>query len=217
LHVDAAYGWSALLTEDGKRALAGIELADSVVLDPHKWFAQTYEAGCVLVRDGAQLPGSFALRPDYMQDVEPEHDEINFADHGIALTRRFRALKVWLSIQALGLGWFRRLVAHCCRLADFAQALLERAGFEIVSTRQLSIVCFRRVPARMTAPDDVDAFNLALVAELMLTGQAFLSSTRLDGRVALRMCFVNARTTAADVELVVELLKVLAERLEKQL
>ena len=86
-----------------------------------------------------------------MQDVEPADDEVNFADHGLALTRRFRALKIWLSMKVLGVGWFRALTERCRRLAEYAQALLERAGrFEILSPRRLSIVCFRYVarPAR---------------------------------------------------------------------
>jgi glutamate/tyrosine decarboxylase-like PLP-dependent enzyme len=110
LHVDAAYGWPAVLIPEGRTILAGIEQADSLTLDPHKWLAQTYEAGCLLVRDGARLPAAFAMRPEYMQDVEPADDEINFCDHGLALTRRFRALKIWMSMQVLGLSWYRQLV-----------------------------------------------------------------------------------------------------------
>src|SRR5262249_49680932 len=108
-HVDAAYGWPAVLTAEGKSDLNGIGRADSITLDPHKWFGQTFETGCLLVRDGKQLGRAFAMRPEYMQDVEPADDEVNFADHSLALTRRFRALRTWLSIKVLGLGWFRAL------------------------------------------------------------------------------------------------------------
>jgi glutamate/tyrosine decarboxylase-like PLP-dependent enzyme len=213
-HVDAAYGWPAVLTAEGKAALAGIERADSVTLDPHKWFAQPFEAGCVLVRDGPRLARAFALRPDYMQDVEPAGDEVNFADHGLALTRRFRALKVWLSVQVLGLGWFRELVERSCRLADLAQRLLESTGrFDILSPRRLSIVCFRYRPPAAADEVALDALNLAVTDALRETGRAFLSSTRLRGRVALRFCFVNWRTTAADVEEVVRLLVEIGDRL----
>src|SRR5262245_36891956 len=116
LHVDAAYGWVATLVPEGRKLLEGIGAADSLTLDPHKWFGQTFEAGCVLVRDGRLLARAFTMRPEYMQDVEPAEDEINFADHGIALSRRFRALKIWLSVQVLGMGWFRRLGGRCCRV-----------------------------------------------------------------------------------------------------
>jgi aromatic-L-amino-acid decarboxylase len=217
LHVDAAYGWAAVLTPDGQRVLDGIGLADSLTLDPHKWFGQTFEAGCVLVREGRRLPETFAIRPEYMQDVEPAGDEVNFADHGIALTRRFRALKIWVSVKVLGVAWFRALAEHCCRLAEFAEGLLHRSAvFDVLSPQQLSIVCFRYVPSGFvtrTEEDErrLDQLNLRLIEELRATGMAFISSTRLRQRVALRFCFVNWRTTAADVEMVVEMLAKLGD------
>jgi glutamate/tyrosine decarboxylase-like PLP-dependent enzyme len=232
-HVDAAYGWTAVLTAEGRRDLDGIGRADSVTLDPHKWLAQPFEAGCLLVRDGRALVRTFGLRPDYMQDVQPAGDEVNFADHGLALTRRFRALKIWLSLKVLGVGWFRELVTRSCQLAELAQAMLEReAVFEILSPRRLSIVCFRFVPRRGQETRaqheethaqqqgrwgdeeaDFDKLNLALIDAVRATGRAFLSSTRLRGRVAIRMCFVNWRTTTADVAEVVALLKTLGNEL----
>jgi glutamate/tyrosine decarboxylase-like PLP-dependent enzyme len=217
LHVDAAYGWAAALapseedlTRSVKPALDGLGDADSVTLDPHKWLAQTFDVGCLLVRDGRLLPQTFAMRPDYLQDVLPGDGEVNYADHGIALTRRFRALKIWLSVQMLGLGWFRRLAEHCMNLAEYAQARLESAGyFEILCPRRLSIVCFRYVP---NAAANLDEINERLLADLRGTGRAFLSSTRLRGAFAIRMCFVNWRTTAADVDEIVELLMRLGRR-----
>ena len=185
-----------------------------MTLDPHKWLAQAFEAGCVLVRDGPLLAQTFALRPDYMQDVAPGESEVNFCDHGIALSRRFRALKIWLSLKVLGVGWFRKLVEHCCRLADLGQLLLECAGvFEILSPRQLSIVCFRYRPAGVIDEQNLDELSLRLIEEVRATGRAFLSSTRLRGRVAIRFCFVNWRTTTADVEEIVELLCDLGKKL----
>ena len=223
LHVDAAYGWPMVLTEAGRTLLQGIERADSITLDPHKWFAQPFEAGCLLVRRGELLAQTFMLRPEYMQDVIPNHDEVNFCDLGIALTRRFRALKIWFSIKLLGIGWFRRLVEHDIALAEYAQALLEQTGrFEITSRRKLSIVCFRYLPSPRRgggAGDEggasLDALQLAIADELMRTGRAFLSTTRLDGRCTLRLCFVNWRTTAADVKEVVELLCDIGARIEQ--
>lgn len=204
LHVDAAYGWPAVLTDEGRRLFAGVERADSITLDPHKWFGQTFEAGCVLVRDGRLLHETFALRPDYMRDVAAGDDEIDFCDHGLALTRRFRALKIWLSIKVLGLGWFRSLVTRCCRLAELAEMLLREAGFEVLPGRPLSIVCFR-------VPSADDGFQLEVCERARATGRTFLSTTKLRGQVWLRLCFINWRTTAADVEAVVRLLAEVAE------
>jgi glutamate/tyrosine decarboxylase-like PLP-dependent enzyme len=212
-HVDAAYGWPVALLSEGLEILAGIEQADSVTLDPHKWFAQPYEVGCVLVREGRRLGDTFWIRPDYLQDVNrPDTAEIHFADHGLALTRRFRALKVWLSVKALGLGWFRALVERTCRLADFAEQLLRRRpDFEVLCPRQLSTVCFRYLHPGADE-ERLDRLNLSLVEELRATGRAVISSTRLRGRVALRLCFVNGRTMAGDVEEVIGLLASLGAR-----
>jgi glutamate/tyrosine decarboxylase-like PLP-dependent enzyme len=206
LHADAAYGWAAALTPRGRGWLNGIARADSITLDPHKWLAQPFEAGGLLVRRGELLRETFKMRPEYMQDVVPHHDEVNFCDHGIALTRRFRALKIWLSIKTLGVAWFRRLIEHTCALSDYAQALLEQAGcFEITSASKLSIVCFRHVPG------DDDA-QQTIADELLKTGRAFLSTTRLNDRTTLRFCFVNWRTTARDVEEIVDLLAAIGKR-----
>lgn len=218
-HVDAAYGWAAVLTPEGRATLDGIGRADSITLDPHKWFAQTFEAGGVMVRDGKLLSQTFALRPEYMQDVEPATDEINFADHGIALSRRFRALKIWLSLKVLGVSWFRALVAHSCQLAELSQALLEQSPvFQVLSPRQLSIVGFRYVPLGFQVRDIQDEqylnhLNLALLEQLRLTGKAFLSSTRLRDRVALRLCFVNWRTTAQDVDEILRLVQEIGDQI----
>ncbi len=221
-HVDAAYGWPAVLVPEGQELLCGMERADSVTLDPHKWFAQTFEAGCVLVRAGRRLADTFAHCPDYMQDVRPANDEVNFADLGLALTRRFRALKIWLSVKVLGIRWFRSLVQHCCDLAELAQGLLlQAAAFEVLCPRQLSMVCFRYRPDAGQAfladieEERLDRLNIALGEAIRDTGRAFLSSTRLDGRVALRLCFVNWRTTARDVDEVVGLLASHGERLQR--
>ncbi len=220
-HVDAAYGWSAVLTDEGQTALQGIHRADSVTLDPHKWLAQTYEAGCVLVRDGPLLARTFAMNPAYMQDVGAGEDEVNFADRGLALTRRFRALKVWLSLRVLGLGWFRQLVRHGLDLARLAEGLLrQHPEFEILAPRRLSVVCYRYVPRAMpgTAAERdglLDQLNLRLIDAVRATGRAFLSSTRLHGRVALRFCFINWRTTTADVDEVIELLRQLGSQLAR--
>src|SRR5262249_42932944 len=153
----------AVLVPEGKAALAGIERADSITLDPHKWFAQSFEAGCVLVRDGRALFDAFSTYAEYTQDVEAAEDEINFADHGIALTRRFRALKIWFSVQVLGLAWHRALVARCLRLAEYAAALLEESGaFEILSPPQLSIVCFR-YRGEAKSEEGIEATNQAIL------------------------------------------------------
>jgi glutamate/tyrosine decarboxylase-like PLP-dependent enzyme len=145
------------------------------------------------------------MRPEYMQDVEAQGEEVNFADRGIALTRRFRALKVWLSIKVLGLDWFARLVLHGQALGRYAQAALEEAGFEVLSPEQLAILCFRHAPPGLDE-EALDRHNLALIDAARASGEVFLSSTRLAGRVAIRLCLINWRTSADDIDRVIALL-----------
>ena len=127
LHVDAAYGGFAALAPKGRELLAGIERADSVTLDPHKWLFQPMECGSVLVRDGARLERTFAIHPDYLDDNDARSNgEVNFADRGLQLSRGFRALKVWVSVQTFGLAAFRAAVQRNLDLAEFAETLVRR-------------------------------------------------------------------------------------------
>ena len=121
LHVDAAYGGFAALTAKGRAALAGIDRADSVTLDPHKWLYQPMECGSVLIRDGARLERTFAIHPDYLDDNDSGDGEVNFADRGLQLSRGFRALKVWMSVQTFGLAAFRAAIQRNLDLAEFAE------------------------------------------------------------------------------------------------
>src|SRR5439155_7206545 len=122
---------------------------------------------------------TFASRPEYMLDVTPNADEVNFSDQGLALTRRFRALKIWLSLKVLGVGWFRALVERCCDLAAYSEALLrQRPAFDVLHPRQLSVVTFRYVGG-VTDAEALDRLNLAILEGLLASGRAFLSSTRL--------------------------------------
>jgi glutamate/tyrosine decarboxylase-like PLP-dependent enzyme len=191
LHVDGAYGAPAVLTERGRAVLAGLERADSLVLDPHKWLFQPYEIGCVLVRQGDLLERTFALSGAYLRDTMG--GEVNFRDRSVQLTRGGRALKLWLSIRVFGLAAFRDAIAHGIALAEHAEALLrERPGWEVVSPAQLAIVCFRR--------DGDDALQTRLSDAMVADGWAAPSTTEVGGRVVLRMCTINPRTTFNDVE-----------------
>jgi aromatic-L-amino-acid/L-tryptophan decarboxylase len=191
LHVDGAYGAPAVLTDKGRAALAGLERADSLVLDPHKWLFQPYEIGCVLVRDGELLERTFALSGVYLRDTLG--GEVNFRDRSVQLTRGGRALKLWLSIRVFGLAAFRDAIAHGIALAEHAEAVLrDRPGWEVVSPAQLAVVCFRR--------DGDDELQTRLAAAMVADGYAAPSTTEVDGRVALRMCTINPRTTVNEIE-----------------
>src|SRR4051794_25439786 len=199
LHVDAAYGGFASLSERGRRGLAGIERADSLTLDPHKWLYQPIECGSVLVREGWRLREAFAINPDYLADYKSE--EVNFADLGLQLTRGARALKIWLSINHFGLDAFRQAVD---RAIDLAQAAEERVreseALELMSPASLGIVCFRRRFEGVDEEDAIARLNSELVQGFEMTGRGLLSSTKLHGRYAIRLCAMNHTSGPADVE-----------------
>ena len=201
LHVDAAYGGFAIVTETGKRLLRGIERADSIGLDPHKWLFQPYETGCLLARDRNTLKNAFAVRPDILQDTVWGKDHPNFADYGLQLSRSFRALKIWMSIQTFGMAAFRRAIAKGMELAAHAEDYVRASPvLEAMNQVSLGIVCFRVNPA----DDDLDEkaleeVNRIVLARMFWDDPAFLSSTMLRGRFALRMCIVNHGTTWDDV------------------
>ena len=205
LHVDAAYGGFAVLAERGRPLLRGVERADSVALDPHKWLYQPIECGALLVRDGTALRRAFEIVPDYLKDAAVAEGEVNFSDLGLQLTRGWRALKVWLSIQTLGLDAFRDAVERSLALAALAEARIrERPELELMAPAQLGIVCFRRRFPGVADEDELAALNAALVAELEATGEALVSSTRLHGAYAIRLCALNHTSRPADVEWVLD-------------
>jgi glutamate/tyrosine decarboxylase-like PLP-dependent enzyme len=200
MHVDAAYGGFAALTERGRSALAGIERADSVTLDPHKWLYQPFECGAVLVRDGVRLRRAFEMTPDYLKDAMVATGEVNFADSGMQLSRMARAFKIWTSIRYFGLDAFRATIDRALDLALAAQHHIEASDqLELLLPAHLGIVCFRR---RFPGVDDearLDAMNAALVHALDESGYGLVSSTRLQGRYAIRLCVLNHTSGPRDV------------------
>lgn len=194
LHVDGAYGAAAVISQRGRDLLSGIALGDSLTLDPHKWLFQPFEIGCVLVRDAEQLRATFRVLPEYLKDTQHDASEFNFTDHGIQLTRGFRALKLWMSIKVFGMASFRAAIHRGFALAEFTEARLRQMpGWEIVSPAQMAVVCFRYKSAG-------DSEHLRLVQSLLEDGFALITSTVLRGQTVLRTCTINPRTTEADIE-----------------
>jgi glutamate/tyrosine decarboxylase-like PLP-dependent enzyme len=204
LHVDGAYGAAAVICDRGRELLAGLELADSLSLDPHKWLFQPFEIGCVLVRKLVHLRDTFLILPEYLKDTHQYSAEFNFTDHGLQLTRGFRALKLWMSVKVFGMAAFRAAVERGFELAEFTEARLRKMpGWEIVTPAHMGIVCFRYAGAD-------DAAHLGLVQTILRDGFALITSTVLQGRTVLRTCTINPRTTEGDIEETLERLDRLA-------
>ena len=201
LHVDAAYGGFAVVTERGRRLLRGIERADSVGLDAHKWFFQPYEAGCLLVKDRETLNDAFHMPHDILQDTVWGAEHPNFADIGLQLSRSARALKVWMSVQTFGMDAFRRAIGSGMDLAARADDYVRASPIlEPLNTPALGITCFRVNPGGGLLDEAaLEAVNRTVLAQMFWDDPAFMSSTRLHGAFALRMCIINHTTTWDDV------------------
>jgi glutamate/tyrosine decarboxylase-like PLP-dependent enzyme len=206
LHVDGAYGAFACLTERGHGALAGLELADSITLDPHKWLYQPIEVGALLVRDGALLHRGFRIGAEYLEGVEAAEREVNFSDLGLQLTRSFRALKIWMSLQYFGVGAFRAAIDRSQDLAAHAErAIVASNELELLSPASLGIVTFRRRPSGIDDEAALERINAALVEAIQDDGSVFVSTAWVRGRFALRLCILNHSTTEAEVDRALEL------------
>jgi aromatic-L-amino-acid decarboxylase len=216
-HVDAAYGGFAVLTPEGRALFRGMETADSVTLDPHKWFFQPYETGCLLVRDTRLLEDTFHIMPEYLQDIDLGREQVNFADRGLQLTRGFRALKIWMSVQALGLDAFRNAIRKGMVLAGKAESFIRASpALELLVPASLGIVCFRfRPPDRELDEGALEALNLAIQDEILGSGRAMMSSTRLRGKLSLRLAILNYRSTWSDVRETMEAVRDVGIRLSK--
>ena len=206
-HIDAAYGGAAILAKNGKQLLAGIEKADSITVDPHKWFYQPYEIGCLLVRNHKWLSGTFTEKPEYLRDIEGNESEINFYDHGIELTRRFRALKFYMSIKTFGLKAFRKAVEYNLKLAEQTEDHLRNSNqWEVVSPATLAIINFRFNPmGRNLTEKQLDKINQKISERVVASREALLVTTILNKQVVLRMCLINPRTTMEDVKSTLQL------------
>lgn len=218
LHVDAAYGAPAILTERYRAGLEPLALADSVAVDPHKWLYVPVEAGLVLVRDGAVMRDAFSFVPPYLRtdgNLAGVGGPPWFSEFGFQQTRGFRALKVWMALKYHGRSGYAEAVAHDIALAGYLGAQIEAASdLELAAAPSLSIVCFRYVPHTLRGdPTRLDALNRALLEEIQLGGQAFLSSTTLQGRFVLRACIINPRASRQDIDALIELVRATGQAL----
>ncbi len=203
LHVDGAYGAFAAIVPDAPAELAALAEADSIACDPHKWLFAPIDAGVTLVRKPGLLQDAFAFHPAYLETGATAH--VDLMERTPENSRRLRALKVWLSIQAYGLSGYRNMIAQNIALAVHMERCIESTpGLTLAAPRELSIVCWRAEPPNITDPAQLDRLQTSIIAELEARGIAVISNAKLrDGRTAMRACIVNFRTTSEDVEAVI--------------
>jgi aromatic-L-amino-acid decarboxylase len=211
LHVDAAYGGSAAVIPEMRGVLEGVEMADSIVVNPHKWLFVPIDCSALFLRDPALTRAAFSLVPDYL--ATPEGESVtNLMDYGPALGRRFRALKLWMVLRYFGReGLADRLREHLRLARELAEWIDEAADWERMAPVPFSTVCFRCNPGDRD-DEELDLLNERILAEVNATGEVFLSHTRLRGRYVLRIAIGNLRTTQRHVRRAWELLREAAER-----
>ncbi|HTS38329.1 MAG TPA: aminotransferase class V-fold PLP-dependent enzyme [Candidatus Solibacter sp.] len=214
-HVDGAYG--ALAAIAARQKFDGLELADSISLDPHKWLYQPLDCGCLLYRSSDAAQKAFSHSGDYARSLTEDPIEgFAFFEESLELSRRFRALKLWLSLCYHGMAAFRASIAadlaHAQRLAESIRA---HDQLELVAAGELSAVCFRHSGKNGMSEQDLNQFNLALLKRVVRRGRVYLSNASLQGKFCLRACIVNHRTKDADVDSVVPEVLAAAEQVDR--
>ena len=220
LHVDAAYGGAARLSSRDASRVRGLDLADSVTIDPHKWFFQAYDIGALLVRRRADLRDTFIRSPEYYASSRPQDAPLNWYEYSIEGTRRFRALKLWMSWKHLGTRGLGSLVARDIDLAAYLAArIAEAADFDLAVEPELSVVCFRHLPpgSKAWAPELLDAYENGLQRALERDGTAWVSVTTLRGRTYLRAGILNYLTDRAQIDAMLDAFRRSSERVLEEL
>lgn len=208
MHVDGAFGASALVSKQCRKNLSGIHLSDSLSWDAHKWLLQTYGCSVVLVRDKLSLAHSFSAHPEYLKDAQSSDDSIEFWDLGPELTRPARSLKLWLTLQVMGTDAMGKIIDHGCALAQLAQNLIQQSSeWEVVSPAQLGIVNFRYISHGNLSGRKLDRINQNIAREITQSGFAQIFTTELCGKKVLRMCTIHPETTEQDIYDTIRFLK----------
>src|SRR5215468_5680684 len=217
VHVDGSYGTFAVLAESARKLFAGMEQADSIALDPHKWLYLPVDVGCVIYRNPEIARATFAHEAEYTRMFGEEADEAFVCwDYGPELSRRFRALKVWMLLKGVGLDRLSEAIESNLACTRHLESMVQASDdFEMVAPVELSIFCFRHVPAQLRnkSPKVIDAFNERLLVALQRDGSSYLSNATLGGRFALRGCVLNYRTTLRDMKILLDDLRRVAKSL----
>jgi aromatic-L-amino-acid decarboxylase len=191
MHVDAAYAGAAMVCPEHRWAFAGVERADSLVVNAHKWMLTPMDCSLLWTSRPADFRAAFSLIPEYLRTPDAE-DALSLSEYGPALGRRFRSLKLWAVLRCHGRAGLQQMIREHVRLAERFEAWVrETAGWELCAPRPFSVVCFRR--------EGSDAENEAILERVNASGELFISHTRLDGRYVLRLAIGSERTTEDDV------------------
>jgi len=203
LHVDGAYGGFFILTKYGKEKLKGIELADSVILDPHKSLFLPYGTGMVMVKDVKHLLETNSYEAGYMQDTEGWQQELSPADLSPELSRNFRGMRMWIPLQLHGIKPFVDTLNEKLELSNYFYESIQQLGFEVGTAPDLTVTIFRFTPKE----ENVEVANRAILKNIQENGSIFISSTQIDGEFWLRVAILSFRTHKKEVDTLLNMLK----------
>lgn len=220
-HIDGAYGIPAAVLPELKDMFAGVDGADSIALDPHKWLYSPLEAGCTLVKDPNHLIETYSSHPVYYNFSSTVERTHNFYEYGFQNSRGFRALKVWMSLLQVGRNGYVQMIREDIELSKLMYALVDAHAELEAMTQSLSIATFRYVPVNVQAinnrEDYLNRLNESLLNELQQGGQVFLSNAVIGEKYCLRACIVNFRTSREDIEQVVQIIVAAGKKVHKSL
>lgn len=206
MHVDGAFGASMLLSHEYKKELQGIELADSLSWDAHKWLFQTYGCGIILMKDRTNMVNSFHVHPEYLKDLEDENNFVNPWDTSIELTRPARGVKLWFTLQVMGSDAISDAISHGIQCAKWAEAEIQKNSLiEIVSPAQMAVINFRYNPSHLSEAQK-NELNKKISQKIIDSGFAGVFTTELEGKKVLRMCTIHPDTTREDILNTIQLL-----------
>jgi glutamate/tyrosine decarboxylase-like PLP-dependent enzyme len=215
-HIDGAYGAPAAGTDLTGHLYKGMDLADSVAVDPHKWFYVPIEAGCALFKDEGLAKAAFSDVPDYLAaDKLADDERLDYMEYGVQLSRGFKALKIWTTFKACGAERISEAIKNDILKSRHLKHLVEKhKNFEVMGEGPLSVVCFRFHPCEKGFSEtDLDQLNERLLMSIEQDGRTFLTGTKINGRTVLRSCFINHRAELSHVERVFSIIEELSEAL----
>ncbi|MFO7756741.1 MAG: aminotransferase class I/II-fold pyridoxal phosphate-dependent enzyme [Bacteroidales bacterium] len=212
--VDGAYGLPAAGTDMAKHMFEGFEMADSLLINPHKWFFVPFEASCVLVKDRKKLRDTFSLVPDYLRGSADDTERDDLMNYNIQLTKDFKALKVWMTFKAYGAEKLKAAIENDCKLAGYAAEIINNADdFELLAPVPLSIVCFRYTGKNgkyRNNEEQLDIINEKILEGIEEDGRVFFAGTRINGKTSLRINLTNHRRNRDDIDFLFKVLREIA-------
>lgn len=214
-HVDGAYGALAVALPAIKHKYKGMERADSIAIDFHKWLYQTYEAGCVLIRDWSTLKSAYYKEADYLDTQSEDDKRLDLNKYSFQLSRNAKAFKVWMSLKAYGFEAIREMIQKDVDLAKYlAEAVAVAPDFELCAGSDLAITCFRYT-GRLSNRNEIEQLNKHLIPALEKDGRVFITGTKLNGEFVIRACFINHRKSIETTDYLLNVIREIGQELEK--